>query len=140
MPSEPDFSTCFACGAHNPVGLHLLQHTRFLDDEVVIDANLGPFYAGFPGMAHGGVVATMIDEAIQLHAHRVLGLLAPTVQLNITFTAPVPTETPVQVRGRGTRDGRKVLSSASITDADGNILASAEAVLVVQEEVAPARR
>lgn len=132
-----DLTRCFGCGAHNPVGLHLLQHTRFLDDEVVIDANLGPFYAGFPGIAHGGVVATMIDEAVQLHAYRVLGLQAPTVQLNISYNLPVPTETPIVVRGRGRREGRKVLSTASVQDAEGNVLASAEATLAILEELGP---
>jgi acyl-coenzyme A thioesterase PaaI-like protein len=130
-----DFSRCYGCGEHNPTGLHLRQHSRRVGDDIVIDANLGPFFAGFPGVAHGGVVATMLDEVIGLHAYGVLGLVSSTVQLNIAYKAPVLTETPVQVRGRGTRDGKKVISTAEVLDADGNLLASADAILVVQEEV-----
>jgi acyl-CoA thioesterase FadM len=77
----------------------------------------------------------MLDEVIGLHAYGVLGLVSSTVQLNIAYKAPVLTETPVQVRGRGTRDGKKVISTAEVLDADGNLLASADAILVVQEEV-----
>ncbi len=132
-----EFDRCFGCGAHNPVGLHLRQHSRIVGDDMVIDANLGPFYAGFAGVAHAGVVATMIDEAIQLHAFGVLGLIAPTAELNIAYKAPVPTETPLQVRGHGVRDGHKVLSTAEVMDEAGRVLVSAEAVLIVQEK-APA--
>jgi acyl-coenzyme A thioesterase PaaI-like protein len=126
-----NFSRCYGCGEHNPTGLHLRQHSRRVGDDVVIDANLGPFFAGFPGVAHAGVVATMLDEAIQMQAYGVLGVEAPTVQLNIAYKAPVPTETPVQVRGRGVRDGRKVTATGEVTDVEGQVLASAEAVLVV---------
>ena len=134
--ASPELSRCFGCGAHNPVGLHLLSHSRRVGDDIIIDANLGPFYAGYPGVAHAGVVATMIDEAVQLHAYGVLGVVAPTAQLNISYKAPVPTEVPIRVRGRGSRDGGKVLSTAEVLDADGGLLASAEAVLIVREEVA----
>ena len=127
-----EFDRCFGCGAHNPVGLHLRQHSRIVGDDMVIEANLGPFYAGFAGVAHAGVVATMIDEAMQLHAFGVLGLVAPTAQLNIAYKAPVPTETPLLVRGRGVRDGQKVLSTAEVVDEAGQVLVSAEAVLAVQ--------
>lgn len=135
METEFELSRCYGCGAHNPVGLHLLQHARRVGDEVILDVNLGPFFAGFPGVAHAGVVATMIDEAVQIHCHRVLGLVAPTVQLNIGYESPVPVEAPLMVRGRGTRDGRKVLSTAEVVDADGKVLATAEAVMVISEEL-----
>lgn len=117
------------------MGLHLLAHTRFAEDGVIIDANLGPFYIGFPGIAHAGVVTAMLDEAIQLHTHRVLGLIAPTAQLNVTFKAPVPVETPLAVHGRGKVDGKKVMGSAEVRDVEGKILASAEGVLVIKEVV-----
>jgi acyl-coenzyme A thioesterase PaaI-like protein len=130
-----ELSRCYGCGAHNPVGLHLLQHARRLNSEVIIDINLGPFFAGYPGVAHAGVIATMIDECVQIHCHRVLGLVAPTVQLNIAYKAPVPVEAPLMVRGRGVREGRRVLSTAEIVDADGKELATAEVVMVVTEEL-----
>jgi acyl-coenzyme A thioesterase PaaI-like protein len=134
-----DLSRCYGCGEHNPTGLHLRQHSRRIGDEVVIDANLGPFFAGFPGVAHAGVVATMLDEAIQMQAYDVLGVVAPTAQLNIAYKAPVPTETPVQVRGRGVRDGGKVVATGEVTDANGVLLVSAEAVLVVRGDAGEAR-
>ncbi|HEV3232969.1 MAG TPA: PaaI family thioesterase [Candidatus Dormibacteraeota bacterium] len=140
MSQAKDFSRCYGCGEHNPTGLHLRQHSRRVGDDIVIDANLGPFFAGFPGVAHAGVVATMLDEAIQMQATGVLGLEAPTVQLNIAYKAPVPTEAPVQVRGRGARDGNKVMATGEVTDADGQLLASAEAVLVVTGDAGGDRR
>ena len=107
---------------------------------MVIDVSLRPLFAGYPGIAHGGVVATMLDEAIGMHAFGVLGVEAPTAHLNISYRAPVPTETPIQVRGRGNREGRRVHSTAEVTDEEGTVLASAEAVLVVTGEVAEGTR
>lgn len=140
MTTLTDISRCYGCGARNPNGLHLSQHARRVDDDMVIDVSLGPFFAGYPGIAHGGVVATMLDEAIGMHAFGVLGVEAPTAQLNISYRAPVPTETPIHIRGRGIRDGRRVHSTAEVTDDTGTLLASAEAVLVVTGEVAEETR
>lgn len=135
-----DISRCYGCGTRNPIGLHLSQHARRVDDDIVIDVSLGPFFAGYPGITHGGVIATMLDEAIGMHAFGVLGVEAPTAQLNISYRAPVPTETSIQVRGRGTREGRRVHSTAEVTDVAGAVLASAEAVMVVTGEVAEETR
>lgn len=140
MIALSDISRCYGCGTRNPIGLHLSRQARRVDDDIVIDVSLGPFFAGYPGIAHGGVIATMLDEAIGMHAFGVLGVEAPTAQLNISYRAPVPTETPIQVRGRGTREGRRVHSTAEVTDVAGTVLASAEAVMVVTGEVAEETR
>ena len=136
MITLADISRCYGCGTRNPNGLHLSQHARRVDDDIVIDVSLGPSFAGYPGITHGGVVATMLDEAIGMHAFGVLGVEAPTAHLNIRYRAPVPTEAPIHVHGTGTREGRRVHSIAEVTDDGGTLLASAEALLVVKGEVA----
>jgi len=55
---------CFACGANNPDGMRL----RFTYDEergcFVCRFRLGKRYTGPPGHCHGGIIATILDEAM----------------------------------------------------------------------------
>lgn len=73
------------------------------------DAKQGP-----PGHAHGGALATLIDEAMGAAAwnrgHRVLA-----ANLNFNYRRPVPLHVEVQVRGKIERiDGRKIHTSGVI--------------------------
>src|SRR6266404_2222619 len=55
---------CFACGKNNPEGMRL----RFTYDEerncFVCRFRLGTRYTGPPGHCHGGIIATILDEAM----------------------------------------------------------------------------
>ena len=92
--------------------------------------NMDWHYGELPGLIHNGVIATALDEAVQLHAEQVLDFLALTAELNLTFHAPVPTDVGFEIRARGRREGDRVRSHAEVRSGDGTILASAEAVLV----------
>jgi len=53
--------TVFVCGIDNPVGLHLsFEEQR--PGEVTADCILEEKYEGYPGIVHGGIVASMLDE------------------------------------------------------------------------------
>src|SRR4030042_4731577 len=61
MNQQYNSNSCFACGLENPSGLRL----RFYDngiDQVFAAFTLEPTHAGYPGMAHGGIVAAILDE------------------------------------------------------------------------------
>jgi acyl-coenzyme A thioesterase PaaI-like protein len=54
---------CFGCGPANPTGLHL----EFLiapDGAVVSFPAVGENFEGHPGYLHGGIIATLLDEAM----------------------------------------------------------------------------
>src|SRR6059036_1991934 len=55
---------CFACGMSNPDGMPL----KFVFDEgrdrFVCRFRLSKRYTGPPGHAHGGIIATILDEAM----------------------------------------------------------------------------
>lgn len=57
-----DYQRCFVCGQRNPFGLHLV----FLQEEQSIVADFQPReeHQGFPGVIHGGIVASVLDEAL----------------------------------------------------------------------------
>lgn len=57
-----DYQHCFACGKQNPYGLHM--HFRLENGVIVADFLPQAEHQGFPGVIHGGIVATVMDEAL----------------------------------------------------------------------------
>ena len=62
LPSIESFN-CFACGPSNPGGLRL----RFAEagpERVRTEFRVGEEHTGMTGVVHGGIVATVLDEAM----------------------------------------------------------------------------
>ena len=58
---QPNSKMCFICGLENPVGLHL--HIYETGPGVVETKYIAPeHFQGYPGVLHGGIVATILDE------------------------------------------------------------------------------
>src|SRR5215469_2656854 len=57
-----DYQRCFVCGQRNPYGLHLVF--RLDQDTIVADFQPREEHQGFPGVIHGGIVASVLDEAL----------------------------------------------------------------------------
>ena len=124
---------CFGCGDDNTAGLHL---QFFVDDEqrVLCRVNLARQFQGPPGHAHGGIIATMLDEAMS-KANRHRNIVAMTRHMSIDYLRPVPLETDLVLEGWSERDGgsvsgRKHQCSAEIRDASGTVLATATGIFI----------
>jgi uncharacterized protein (TIGR00369 family) len=90
---------------------------------------------GPPGHAHGGSLATLIDEAMGIAAwyqgHRVLA-----VNLNINFRRAVPLHQMVTVCGRVERaEGRKVYTTGRLTLSDGTVAVEATGLFVTAPQI-----
>jgi uncharacterized protein (TIGR00369 family) len=124
---------CFGCGAANPTGLRL----EFLiaeDGTVVSLPQLPSAFEGHPGFLHGGIIATLLDEAMS-KAVRALGYVSVTAKLEIDYRLPVPSGTRIRLEGRLMRsEGRKHWTEAVIADAGEHILACARGLFI---EIAP---
>ncbi|MGC2407491.1 MAG: PaaI family thioesterase [Candidatus Cybelea sp.] len=125
-----DDGNCFACGPSNPIGIHM-HFDRNADGEgVLARLELAPVYQGWRGIAHGGIVMALLDEAMA-YAAGFAGHRGVTAQVSARFRKPVPLEQPIEVRGRVTWKRRNVLGvEASILDGAGNVLARAEGSFV----------
>jgi uncharacterized protein (TIGR00369 family) len=125
-----DDGNCFACGPENPIGMHL-HFDRAVDSEGVFARfSLGPQYQGWRGIAHGGIVMALLDEAMA-HAAGFAGHRGVTAAVNVRFRRPVPLEEPIEARGRVTWKRRNVLGvEADIFDSSANLLAHAEGTFV----------
>jgi uncharacterized protein (TIGR00369 family) len=125
-----DDGNCFACGPTNPVGLHVHFDRASDAPGVLAHVTLAPEYQGWRGVAHGGIVMALLDEAMA-HAAGFAGHRGVTGAVSVRFRKPVPLEQPVEVRGRVTWQRRNVLGvDARILDAAGNVLAHAEGSFV----------
>ena len=120
---------CFGCGLENRTGLRL----KFLmdaDKNVVCHLRLAARFAGPPGHAHGGIIATLLDEAMS-KSNRARGILAMTRHLEVEYLRPVPLGVPLTLTGRHTgTTGRRNHTEALLADASGQVLATAKAVFV----------
>lgn len=98
-------SRCFGCSPANPRGLHL----RFLetDDGVEVDYTAPDDMEGAPGILHGGVQATILDEAFCMTVHAKRGHQVLTGELTVRYRRPVPTGTSLLVRGRIVEERRR---------------------------------
>lgn len=125
-----DDGNCFACGPANPIGMHV-RFDRAGDSEgVVARVELASVYQGWRGIAHGGIVMALLDEAMA-HAAGFAGHRGVTASVSVRFRKPVPLEAPIEVRGRVTWQRRRVIGvEATIFDANGDMLARAEGSFV----------
>ena len=120
---------CFGCGTNNPVGLRL-EFSKQADGAVVCDAVVSDNYEGPPGYLHGGIIATLLDEAMS-KANRAQGVTAMTRQMQVEYLRPVPSGASIQIEGHVTRsEGRKHWTEAHIRNAEGRILAQATGLFI----------
>jgi len=122
-----DYQRCFACGQHNPYGLQMVF--RLEDNAVVSDFFPREEYQGFPGMIHGGIVAVVLDEALNrtslLTNHPAWTM---TGRLDIRYRRYVPYGPLLRVRAMlGMQRGRMVRASGKLTLAEDERVVFAEA-------------
>lgn len=130
---QPNSSHCFACGVHNPIGLKL-QFYQTAPDEVTAEYTVPEKYEGYPGIVHGGITATILDEAVgraYMSADPYETTFMYTAELTIKYKQKIPIGKPIRIVGRqGKRIRWTVESKAFIYSGDGKLLAEAKAILV----------
>jgi uncharacterized protein (TIGR00369 family) len=128
-PLPIDDGRCFACGPYNAEGMHL--HFRPEGEGVVrAEVVLPPRFQGWRGVAHGGIVMTLLDEAMA-HACGAIGLRSVTASMQLRFREPVPLGVALVVRGSVRWQRRHVIAlDATVERADGTLLASGEGSFV----------
>ena len=121
---------CFVCGLENPVGLRLVFYETGPGEVTAAYAPPEQFQ-GFPRVLHGGIVASMLDEAggrvVMIGDH---SRFMMTAKLEIRYRRPTPLGQPLAVVGRLLRlRGRLAQAHAEIRLADGTVTAEADMTL-----------
>jgi len=130
---QPTSRMCFVCGRDNPVGLHLQFYEDHETDRVIAPLVIPDAYQGYPGIAHGGILATILDEV----SGRAIMMVAEdnpfwvTAKMEVRYRRPTPTETPLEAVGWVVEQRRRSAKVAGeIRLADGTVTAEIAAVVV----------
>lgn len=120
---------CFVCGQANPRGLRLLFRAAE-DGGVSAEWRPPEDLEGFEGIIHGGIVSTVLDEAMS-KAVMASGWKALTCELRVRLRRPVRPGTALRVRERVTGQRRRRISAeAALEDARGEEYARAWGVFL----------
>lgn len=128
---EPDDSPrhwCFGCGDRNPQGLGI--HFEVEGKKVVGRFVARKEHQGFPGLAHGGISAAVLDEAMGW-AMYAAGAWAMTARMEVKYRRPLPLGRELIVTGEVLRQGGRWLEAAGqIRTPDGHLLVEARGLFV----------
>jgi acyl-coenzyme A thioesterase PaaI-like protein len=92
------------------------------------------YQQGYPGRMHGGVVATLLDEAMGWAVYDAARWGA-TARLNVRFRRPVRLDQRLRVESWVTKDRRRLLElRAELRDASGELLAEADGTFMKLDE------
>ena len=122
---------CFGCGGANDQGMKLSFVQDNVSKRIVGKFVLGETYQGGGGMAHGGIIATLLDEAMG-KVCRFRDVHAVTAELNVQYLKPVKVDEEIIVEGYETdAKGRNLFLAAEIRNGAGEILAKGTGRFVV---------
>jgi acyl-coenzyme A thioesterase PaaI-like protein len=126
----PNSRNCFACGLENPIGLKLTFYTQ-LDGTVAGDYTIPRQFESYPGMAHGGIVASILDEALtrvfMVHDHN---RFTYTGKLTVRLRKHVPVEKPLRITAHAVKDrGKAGEAKAYILSPTGELLAEGDGLM-----------
>ncbi|HKV06075.1 MAG TPA: PaaI family thioesterase [Candidatus Acidoferrales bacterium] len=129
-------NNCFACGGANPHGMHLAFEQDDAARRMRGTFRLDDRFQGGRGFIHGGVIATLLDEAMA-KVNRFEKDYAVTAELTVEFLKPVRVGAELIVEAwEIERDARNRLRQGEIRDAAGVVLARGRGRFI---EINPAR-
>ena len=137
LNDQTTYQRCFACGQRNEAGLKLRFHRD--GNRILADYHPARRYQGFPGVLHGGILATMLDETMsRTGALRQQWLM--TGKLDIRYRRPAPVDQPLRVWGEIARERDGAIDAIGAVElTDGTVLAEARGMFVrMPEELATA--
>jgi uncharacterized protein (TIGR00369 family) len=121
---------CFACGQDNAEGMRLKFTYDQARDCFVCRVRLGKRYTGPPGHAHGGIIATILDEAMG-KVNKLRQVIALTSRITVEYLKPVPLNQPLRVASREVSvRGKRHINLAEILDGKGEVLARSRGLFI----------
>ena len=121
---------CFACGKNNPEGMRLKFAYLEEQDRFLCRFRLGKRYTGPPGHAHGGIIATILDEAMG-KVNKLRHVVALTKRITVEYLKPVPLNKSLRVESFERRvRGREHVNIAEILNQNDEVLARGEGLFI----------
>ncbi len=129
--------SCFVCGRENPSGLHLEFYEDPEAGQLIAPLHLPSHFEGYPGVVHGGILASILDEVSgrAINVSEDEEVFWVTAKLEIRYRQPTPTETDLTAVGWVVnRRGRSAQVAGEIRLSDGTVTAEASALVVCPAE------
>ena len=121
---------CFACGEKNPIGLHLKFKPE--GDKYVATKIVAREYEGYENVVHGGILTTMLDEAMGNYVQEKYHEQALTAKLEIRYHVPTPIEQELKISAWEESQRRNIITMRSAVETkDGVVTAEATAKFAV---------
>ena len=129
---EPkETNKCFGCGGANDGGMKLTFEQDNANRKIVGRFVLGERYQGGGGMAHGGIIATLLDEAMG-KVCRFRDARAVTAELTVEYLKPIHVEKEIVVEAfEQEQKGRSLFQAGEIRNAAGEVLARGRGRFVI---------
>ena len=125
LNDSSEYQACFGCGIRNLNGLQLVFRTE--GNVIVAEYTPDERFQGFPGVLHGGVLATMLDETLS-RAAVCAGKWMMTARLEIRYRRAAPIGQTLRVSAQPTQvRSRMVSAKGAVTLADDPSVVFAEA-------------
>lgn len=132
---NPDTSHCYVCGPENTVGFQL-PFARDGDHGSRAVYTARAEHCGWPGLLHGGVALTLLDEALA-YALYFQGLYGVTARLEIRLRQPIPVGAKLVIRAWTIARRRQLVNARAeirLDAPDNPLVAEANATLYLQEQ------
>ena len=122
----PHTRGCIVCGHDNPSGLHLKLNVDERSGVVSCTFTPGIEQIGFEGIIHGGVLSTVLDEAMAWAAIWAGKRFCVCGELNVRFRQPTAVATPLQVEAKiACVRTRLIETEATMHDPGGKLMVEA---------------
>lgn len=121
---KSEYDMCFACGIHNPIGLHL--HFFLIPNGCLAVFTPSHEHQSYNDRMHGGLIMTLMDEVMGNYLFMKEGKPAYTGKMESRFRNPVLIgETVIIFCQETKRKGHLVVMEAQVKKPDGTICAEA---------------
>lgn len=130
LPGSPG---CFICdnNGSNPRSLHLKLMWNPDAEQVEVAFQPDATWCGYDNVVHGGLVASVMDEAMAWAIKRKSGQWAFTADFQVRYKKPVaPGQSYLVKAGCGELGGRKIEAEAEVLNQDGKVIAQAKGVFL----------
>lgn len=112
---------CFACGGTNPIGMRL--HIELGEGIARTAWTVGEDYVGWSDKAHGGIIATLLDE-VMAWAPSSFDSWAVTAEMTVRFRSPASPGEELVAEGRVMERRRRIYQvHGEVRAADGRLVA-----------------
>lgn len=123
------YDHCFVCGKSNPIGWKL-EFSYDSEGRAYTVVEISENYAGYPGVVHGGVISTLLDE-VMAKAVMHSGKIAYTAKLQLRYRMPLPVNEEVQAEGWIEEAKSRSLKTKALLYGSEGLYAEAEAIFMV---------